>query len=60
MPYTEDLEKAWKQVISRFGENLPRETMENMFYDIVPESYDGQTAVLSMHSEYRHSRSKDP
>ena len=55
MPYTEDLEKAWKQVISRFGENLPRETMENMFYDIVPESYDGQTAVLSMHSEYRHS-----
>ncbi len=55
MPYTEDLEKAWKKVLGRFGETLTREVMENMFYDIVAESYDGDTAVLSMYSEYRHS-----
>ncbi len=55
MPYTEDLQNAWTKVIDKFGENLPRNTVENMFYDIVLDSYDGETAVLSMHSETKHS-----
>lgn len=55
MPYTEDLQSAWARVIEKFGENLPRGTVENMFYDIVVESYDGDTATLSMHSETKHS-----
>ncbi len=55
MPYTEDLQNAWSRVIDKFGENLPRSTVENMFYDIIVESYDGECAVLSMHSETKHS-----
>lgn len=55
MPYTEDLEKAWKKVLGRFGEEMTRDALDNMFYDVKLESYDGQLAVLSMHSEFRHS-----
>ena len=55
MPYTEDLLKIWQRVIENFGDSMPRATIENMFYDIVVESFDGEVAVLSMHSEYRHS-----
>ncbi|NLW74492.1 MAG: chromosomal replication initiator protein DnaA [Clostridiales bacterium] len=55
MPYTEDLLKIWQRVIENFGDSMPRATIENMFYDIVVESFDGSVAVLSIHSEYRHS-----
>ncbi len=55
MPYTEDLEKAWKKVMERFGNTLDRDVVGNMFYDIALESFDGETAVLSMNSEFRHS-----
>lgn len=55
MPYTEDLEKVWKKTVEKFGETMPRESVTNMFYDIIVESFDGNTAVMSMHSEYRHS-----
>lgn len=54
MPYTPDLENAWEQVKKELGDHMPRESFENMFYDVVVESYDGSTAVMSMHSEYRH------
>ena len=54
MPYTSDLEDAWEKVKFKLGEQYSKEVFENMFYDIVPEKYDGQVAVLSMHSEYRH------
>ena len=56
MPYTQDLEKAWKRVIEKLGETLPRDTVNNMFYDIMLESFDGDTAVMSMHSEWRHGQ----
>jgi chromosomal replication initiator protein len=55
MPYTQDLLKMWQRVIENFGDSMPRATIENLFYDIVVESFDGKVAVLSMHSEYRHS-----
>ena len=55
MPYTEDLENIWKKVILKLGETMPRETVENMFTDIIVESFDGNVGVMSMHSEFRHS-----
>ena len=55
MPYTEDLEIIWKKVILKLGETMPRETVQNMFTDIIVESFDGEVGVMSMHSEFRHS-----
>ena len=55
MPYTEDLENIWKKVILKLGETMPRETVQNMFTDIIVESFDGEVGVMSMHSEFRHS-----
>ena len=54
MPYTPDLLDAWERVKVRLGQQHSKEVFENMFYDIVPEKYDGETATVSMHSEYRH------
>ena len=54
MPYTPDLEAAWEQVKAKLAKEMSRDAFENMIYDIKAESFDGQVAVLSMHSEYRH------
>lgn len=54
MPYTNDLKKVWEKVIERFSSSLPQGTIDNMLRPIVIESFDGEEAVMSVSSEYRH------
>lgn len=55
MPYTEDINNIWQRVMERFGDSMPKASVENIFYDIIVESFDGNMAVISMYSESRFS-----
>jgi len=55
MPYTEELGQLWQKTLEKMSDIIPKATVENLFYDIKMESFDGEVAVISIHSEYKHS-----
>ena len=55
MPYTEELGQLWQKTLEKMSDIIPKATVENLFYDIKMESFDGKDAVISIHSEYKHS-----
>ena len=55
MPYTEELENIWQKTLEKMSDFMPKATIENLFYDIKMVSFDGESAVISIHSEYKHS-----